>query len=124
MLAYLPRRDRRGAAMTNPSHAKGARAEREIAAILSDQLGIDCKRLLGAGRKADVGDLHALGPWVGQVADWQNALRAVREKPIACEQQQINAAATFGVSFIRLRGGVWRAVQTIDQWSTVWRETT
>ena len=110
--------------MTNPSHAKGAKGEREIAALLSDQLGIDCKRLLGAGRKLDVGDLHGLGPWVGQVADWTNALRAVREKPIACEQQQINAGATFGVSFIRLRGGVWRAVQTIDQWSTVWRETT
>ena len=112
--------------MTSSSKAKGDKAEREIAAILSDQLGIDCKRLLGAGRKEDVGDLHGLGPWVGQVADWpkKGPLLAVRVKPVECEQQQINAGATFGVSFIRLRGGVWRAVQTIDQWSTVWRETT
>src|SRR6266545_3834719 len=112
--------------MTNTSARKGAEKEREIAALLSDELGLDCRRLLGAGRADDVGDLHGLDPWVAQVAWWpqRGVLRAVREKPLECEAQRVNAGATFGVSFIRLHGGVWRAVQTVEQFCTVWRETT
>lgn len=111
--------------MTNSSHAKGAAKEREIAAILSDQLGIDCRRLLGAGRAEDVGDLHGLEGWTAQVAWWPNygVLRAFREKPVQCEAQQRNAGTSFGVSFIRMNGGVWRATQTIEQWATTYRET-
>lgn len=111
--------------MTSPSKAKGDAAEREIAGILSDQLGLDCRRLLGAGRKEDVGDLYGLDPWAAQVAWWpkRGPLRAVREKPDECELQRINAGATFGVTFVRLHGGVWRAVQTVEQWATAWRET-
>jgi len=111
--------------MTNAAKRKGDFAEREIAAHISDELGIDCRRLLGAGRQDDVGDLHGLDPWVAQVAWWpqRGVLRAVREKPVECEQQQLNAHAPLGVSFIRLHGGVWRAVMTVPQWATAWRET-
>ena len=110
--------------MTSSAGRKGASAEREIAALLSDHLGVDCKRLLGAGRAEDVGDLHGLANWTAQVAWWpsRGVLRAFREKPVECEQQQANAATDFGVSFIRMHGGIWRAVQTVEQWSTVYRE--
>lgn len=110
--------------MTNRAHAKGAQAEREIAAIVSDELGQDCRRLLGAGRKDDVGDLHGLDNWVAQVAWWpsRGVLRAFREKPVECEQQQENAGADFGVSFIRMHGGLWVAAQTVRQWAAVYRE--
>ena len=105
--------------MTNPSKRKGDAAELEIAKILSDRLGIDCKRLLGAGRAEDVGDLHGLDDWTAQVAWWpkRGVLRAFREKPEECEQQQNNAGSSFGVSFIRMHGGLWRATQTIEQWA-------
>ena len=52
-----------------------------------------------------------------------DALRAIREKPEAADRQRGNAAATYAVTFIRLRGGLWRAVLTIDQWATYARET-
>lgn len=109
--------------MTNRAKAKGDKAELEIAKILSDELGVDCKRLLGAGRAEDVGDLHGLDNWTAQVAWWpqRGVLRAFREKPVECEQQQVNAGALFGVSFIRMHGGVWRATQTIGQWADTYR---
>lgn len=105
--------------MTNSAKRKGDAAELEIAKILSEQLGVDCKRLLGAGRAEDVGDLHGLDDWTAQVAWWpsRGVLRAFREKPVECEQQQSNAGTSFGVSFIRMTGGVWRATQTIEQWA-------
>lgn len=107
--------------MTN-SKDKGDRAEREIAKMLSDNLGLTVKRKLGAGRAEDTGDLYGIPDTVGQVAFWGDALRAMREKPVACELQQANEGATFGVSFIRTQRGIWRAVMTINQWSTYQRE--
>lgn len=110
--------------MTNSSKAKGDSAEREIAAELSLLLGIDVKRKLGAGRAEDTGDLYGLDEWTAQVAWWPNKgpLQAVRVKPIECERQRINAHTPYAVSFIRLHGGLWRAVQTVEQWCTVYRE--
>lgn len=111
--------------MTNSAKSKGDAAERAIAALLSAELGVDVVRKLGAGRAEDTGDLYGLEDTVGQVAWWpHNPLRAVREKPDQCVAQQLNAGATFGVSFIRLHGGVWRAVLTIPQWATYYREVT
>lgn len=112
--------------MTNPSGAKGANAEREIAALLSAELGVEVVRKLGAGRAEDTGDLYGLEDTAAQVAWWpqRGVLRAVREKPDECEWQRINADATYCVSFIRLHGGVWRAVMTVPQWATYHREVT
>ena len=56
-----------------------------------------------------------------QVADRADA-PALREKPVQVEQQRVNAAAVFAVTFIRLRGGDWRAVMTVEQWATYARE--
>lgn len=106
------------------SDSKGKNAEREISHLLSDHLGIEVRRLIGEGRLHDIGDLVGLDDWTAQVAWWpsRGPLRAVREKPIDCEEQAVRAGTNHGVSFIRLSGGVWRAVQTIPQWCTVYRE--
>jgi hypothetical protein len=114
-----------GGAVTASSKAKGDWAEREIAGLLCDHLGTPVQRLLGAGRKEDVGDLHGLDGWTAQVAWWpsRGILRSFRDKPVECEQQQINSGDTFGVTFIRMTGGVWRPTMTLEQWCTVYRET-
>jgi hypothetical protein len=110
--------------LTNPKKAKGDRAELEAAALLSDLTGFSVKRALGAGRAEDTGDLFGIPDTVIQVADWSNALAAVRHKPIGAESQRENANATFAASMIRLRGGVWRVVMTPEQFAIMWREAT
>ena len=107
----------------NPQKRKGDQAERELATLLADHLGITIRRKLGAGRQDDTGDLAGIPNTIAQVANWTDALRAIREKPVAADRQRGNAAATYAVTFIRLRGGLWRAVLTIDQWATYARET-
>lgn len=107
----------------NSQKAKGDRAEREAAAILDDLLGFGIRRKLGAGRAEDTGDLYGIAETVVQVADWSDALRAVREKPVGAEAQRINAGATFAFSMIRLRGGLWRCVLTPEQMATYVRES-
>lgn len=109
--------------MTNSAKAKGDRAELEIAAILTDHLGLPARRKLGAGRLDDTGDIDGIPNTVIQVANWNDVLRAVREKPIGAEQQRINAGATFAATAIRLRGGTWRVVMTVPQYATYVRET-
>ncbi len=96
---------------------KGDRAEREIASLLSLLLGRPIRRRLGAGRHDDTGDLDGLSGHVLQVADWRDALRAVREKPLAAEQQRHHGAVPHAATLVRLRGGVWRVVLTPEQWA-------
>lgn len=110
--------------MTNPSKDRGDRGERELSHKLCDLLGVHVQRKLGAGRLEDTGDLHGLDNWTAQVADWSNVGRAFSVKPLECEKQQANAGTTYGVTFLRMRGGIWRAVQTLPQWATVYREQT
>jgi hypothetical protein len=104
--------------MTGRSKAKGDRAELEIAAEVADLTGWKVRRKLGAGRADDTGDLDGIPATAAQVANWADALRAIREKPVAAEVQRGNAGAEFAVTFVRLRGGVWRAVLTVEQWAT------
>lgn len=110
--------------MTNSAKDKGDRAEREIAGILADQLGIRVRRKLGAGRADDTGDLDGLDDCVAQVKDYRDILRAIREAVDDSPIQQANAGATHGVSFIRRPGGRWIAVLTLEQWATMYREAT
>lgn len=105
----------------HPSRRKGASAEREIANLLSDHLGETVKRRYNLGTHEDVGDL-LLTNTVIQVADWSDALRAVREKPLEAERQRLNAGVDHAWTFVRLRGGVWRAVQTPEQAMAAYRE--
>ena len=49
--------------MGNPSKDRGDRAELEVQALLRDLLGVPARRMLGAGRKDDIGDIS----WPGRV---------------------------------------------------------
>lgn len=112
--------------MTSSAKAKGDSAEREAAAILCDLLGVPVRRKLGAGRADDQGDLDLGLDVTVQVAWWpkRGVLRAVREKPVECEQQARNAGHALGFTMVRLHGGVWRAVLTPEQMATWVREAT
>jgi len=103
--------------VASAAKGKGDRAEREIAGLLSFLLGLPIRRRLGAGRRDDTGDLDGLSGHALQVADWKDALRAVREKPVAAERQRLHAGADHAATLVRLRGGVWRVVLTPEQWA-------
>lgn len=106
----------------NAAKRKGDRGEREACALLSDLTGYNIRRALGAGRKEDVGDAFGLPGAVIQIADWKDVVRAVREKPLEAERQREHAGVDFAWTLVRLRGGVWRAVQTPAQMASTWRE--
>jgi hypothetical protein len=131
--------------MANSSKRKGDRAEIEVQGILRDLLGVPARRALGAGRKDDVGDITGVPDTVIQVADWKNVTRAVREKPLECEEQRerasdvqsllysvspegdkeyrtVDRGPNFAATFVRLRGGEYRVVLTPEQWAAMWRE--
>ena len=111
--------------MASPSKRKGDSAELEAARLLTDLTGYPVRRKLGAGRADDTGDLDGIPETVIQAAWWpkRGVLRAVREKPLACELQQVNDGAIFGAAAIRLVGGVWRFVLTPEQYATYVRES-
>jgi hypothetical protein len=103
--------------MTNPQKAKGDRAELEAAALLTEALGLPVRRKLGAGRADDTGDLDGVPGHVVQVASWKDTAAAARVKPPEAEQQRINAQADHAATLVRFRGGTWRVVLTLEQWS-------
>ena len=111
--------------MGKASSRKGAQAERDIAAALSDLLGLPVRRMLGAGRKDDIGDLDGIPNWTIQVANRANLGDTLRHKPIGCERQQENAGTLFGATLMKLPpqpGGKppeWRVVMTLEQWAVV-----
>jgi Holliday junction resolvase len=103
--------------MANPQKLKGDRAERECAEILQHLLGLPAQRLLGAGRKEDVGDIHGIPGHVIQVADWKDVLAALRMKPLGAQRQAVNAGAFYSSTFLRLKGGAWRVAMTPREWA-------
>jgi hypothetical protein len=109
----------------NASKAKGDQAERAVAAIISDLLGLTVKRLLGAGRAEDVGDIGVPDTAV-QVKHYPKTglAAAVADCVKDLERNQANAGTTFAVGFARGRGGQWVAVMTPAQWATYHREAT
>ena len=108
--------------MTNSAKDKGDRTEREVEALLRDLLGIsEIRRALGAGRQDDMGDIDNIPDTVIQVAAWADILAAIRSKLVGCQQQQKNARAKFGASFIRMRGGKWIVTMTPEQFAELWK---
>lgn len=104
--------------MTGTGKRKGDRAEREAATYLSRLLGSPVRRLLGAGRLDDMGDLDGITGWAIQVADWSDLARAVRVKPLDAELQAAHHGEGYsGCALIRLRGGEFRIVMTPETWS-------
>ncbi len=108
--------------MTNPFKRKGDKAEREVQALLNDLLGVPARRKLGAGRQDDMGDIDGVPDTVIQVASIARLNVAVRVKPIEAEQQRERAKATHAATFVRLVGGEYRVVLTVEQWTILWRE--
>jgi len=103
--------------MANSAKARGDRAEREAAELLTLLLGLPIRRKLGAGRRDDQGDLDGLDGFALQVADWSDAVRAMREKPLGAERQRRNGRLLHAATLVRFRGGTWRVVLTPEQWA-------
>ncbi len=108
--------------MTSPAARKGASAEREIAGLLADHLGIRVRRKLGAGRSDDEGDIDGLPGVTAEVKAFADVTRGIREGLADLEREQANAGTPFGVAFVRRPGGRWIAVQTLPQWVALYRE--
>ena len=108
--------------MANPAKRRGDHAEREVQALLRDELGLPVRRALGAGRQDDVGDIHGLPDTVIQCAAYKDLARAVNEKLPALERQMVNAQASHGALFLRRRGGAYIVVTTPTLWARLWRE--
>jgi hypothetical protein len=118
-LAPHPARRTTDPPVTGSSKRKGDRAEREAATLLTRLLAHPVRRLLGAGRTDDHGDLDGIDGWAVQVADWTDLARAVRQKPLDAELQAAHAGQRHGAALIRLRGGEFRIVMTPQTWATI-----
>jgi hypothetical protein len=110
--------------MTGAAKRKGDRAELEVQGLLRDLLGVPARRMLGAGRSDDVGDIDGVPDTCVQVANYDDVTRALREKVPACVEQQARMGASFGATFLRRRGGSYVVVLTPEQWAALWREAT
>lgn len=103
--------------MANPNKRKGDRAERELAILLTQLLGKPMRRMLGAGRQDDVGDIDGIDDLVIQAKHWKDITAAITQGITQLEQQQHNKNADHGVLFIKHRKHGWLAVQTIGEWA-------
>ena len=108
--------------MIHPSKVKGSRAELEVQGLLRDHLGVPARRALGAGRKDDMGDITGVPATCVQVVNRKDIALAVREKPLEVERQRENMGCPFAMTFVRLRGGDYRIVMTVEQAMTLLRE--
>lgn len=109
--------------MASGAKRKGDRAELEVQALLRDHLGVPARRMLGAGRRDDIGDITGVPDTTIQVAAWAHDFaHGVRVKPLECEEERKRAGTTHAATFMRLRGGDYRVVLTVEQWCALWRE--
>lgn len=109
--------------MTSPSKRKGDAAEREVAGLLSDLLGMPVRRKLGAGRQDDCGDIDGIPGWTLECKNRPNdVLRALREGLADVEREQANAGTTHGAALIRRPGARWFVAMSLEQFATVVRE--
>lgn len=103
--------------MANSNKAKGDRAEREIAKTLTILLQRSIRRKLGAGRQDDTGDLEGLDNWTLQVKNRRDIARTIREGLPQLEQQRQNNRTDNAALLLRLQGGEWIVVTTLEQWT-------
>jgi hypothetical protein len=123
VLHALPEDRNDGAHMTSSSKRKGDKGELEVQGILREELGLPARRMLGAGRKDDVGDITGVPDTVIQVTTRADLARAVREKLPEVEEQRQRAGAKYSAVFARRRGGAWVVVMTPEMWCSLIRET-
>ena len=60
--------------MTSPAKRKGDAAELEVQELLRTLLGVPARRMLGAGRADDVGDIAGVPTWNANA--WENGVAA------------------------------------------------
>jgi hypothetical protein len=108
--------------VTNPQKRKGDKAELEAARLLSDLLGYDVKRALGAGRAEDCGDLFGIPQTVVQVKNFKNVAVAVTAAKNAADEQARNAGVPFRFGMVRHPGGTWTCVMSPEALATMLRE--
>lgn len=108
--------------MSNPQKRRGDKAELEVQGLLRDHLGVPARRMLGAGRKDDIGDVSGVPNTTIQVTNRTDIGRAIREKLPETVEQQKRAGSLFGALFCRRRGGEYVVVLTPEMWMTLWRE--
>jgi hypothetical protein len=112
--------------MTGSSKRKGDAGEREAAELINELLGVPARRMLGAGRLDDIGDIDGVPNTTIQVVSRSTDVVSVGvvRKPLEASRQALNAGNTFAATFVRVRGGTWRVVLTPAQWALLWREAT
>jgi len=103
--------------MANRNKAKGDRAERELATLLTDLLRTPIRRYLGAGRIDDIGDLDGMPNCAIQVKHWRDITAAITTGITQLAQQQRNANKPNGVLMIKHAKHGWLAVTTLEQWT-------
>lgn len=108
--------------MTVNSREKGARAERELAKLITDLSGYHMSRTRTPGQAADIGDLVGLPGCVVEAKHWANHGAAVR----AALPQAREAAERLGVPYptawIRMVGGFWFVAMEPDVFLSLHRE--
>lgn len=107
--------------MANSAKRKGDAAEREVAGLLTDLLGVPVRRKLGVGRADDTGDLDGL-PVTVQVKNYRDVSRAISDGLADLRAQVGNAGTPCGAVLVRRRGGEWVAVMPLDYFATMLRE--
>jgi hypothetical protein len=110
--------------VANPNKRKGDRAELQLAKLLTQLLNMPIRRMLGAGRADDVGDLDGMPTTVIQVKHWRDITAAIREGITQLQEQQQNKQAPDGVLFIKHNKHGWLAVTTLEQWTRAENERT
>ena len=103
--------------MANPNKRKGDRAELQLAKTLTEMLHTPIRRMLGAGRADDIGDLDGMPTTAIQVKHWRDITAAIREGITQLQEQQKNKQAPDGVLFIKHSKHGWLAVTTIEKWT-------
>lgn len=109
--------------MSNPQKRKGDRAEREIAAKLSELLGVTVRRKLGAGRTDDEGDLEGLPGVTIEVKNYRDIAAGITRGLHDLERERANAATPHGVLFVRRPRGQWIAVMPVEAWCDLYEAT-
>ena len=102
--------------MSNPSKAKGDRAELEVAKLLTDRLGVPVRRRLGAGRTDDTGDLDGVDNHIVEVKSYADVGAGIRSALGGLERKRTAAGVDNAVGLIRRPGGEWVAVMPLAQW--------
>lgn len=110
--------------MANRNKRKGDRAERELAATLTELLNKPMRRALGAGRQDDCGDIDGIDDTAIQAKHWNDVTAAITQGMTQLQDQQRNKNATHGVLFVKHRKHGWLAVTTIGEWATNERNRT